>query len=350
MDVVDDGEVNELFCTKCNNKFSSKQAYQRHINRKNPCNKKIQCEKCGKTFNRKPDLERHINDRKTPCEPIINNVPPTVSSEEIERKCQFCSRIYASRESLNKHLKRCPVANNKKIFINGTYARGRTVLKEMIKEEIRKEVAEEMEEKMNSELRDLKETLNRQNALLEQLASRPAGNTTNIVVNQANIQINNFFSIAELDQCKSIAQIPHLSPLSITQTLKSKQWEVIPKITELVHGSNAETASKYNNIYLDSEDSDDVMVFGSKARNGKQQWTTAKIHEVFKILLDRGIKLLYAADDDLSAQGKLLTDEEGAKFEMLLNRQKTGEILDEDIEEIRPILLKMKAICAIKKN
>ncbi len=59
-------------CNKCNKKFFHKNDYQRHINRKTPCDltriytvessKKLKCSGCGKTFARQVNLTRHLHE------------------------------------------------------------------------------------------------------------------------------------------------------------------------------------------------------------------------------------------------------------------------------------------------
>lgn len=48
-------------CDMCNKTFKSIYHYNRHINRTNPCIKKIPCKICGKTFPNNSRLKRHLN-------------------------------------------------------------------------------------------------------------------------------------------------------------------------------------------------------------------------------------------------------------------------------------------------
>lgn len=56
-------------CIKCKKEFKSKQELKRHLNRKIPCDRKLQCKRCKKEFKTKQHLNQHIN-RKTNCEII----------------------------------------------------------------------------------------------------------------------------------------------------------------------------------------------------------------------------------------------------------------------------------------
>ena len=55
-----------LICNKCKKQFKSKRNYERHLNKKIKCYKKLQCLKCFKPFKQKIDYERHLN-RKNDC-------------------------------------------------------------------------------------------------------------------------------------------------------------------------------------------------------------------------------------------------------------------------------------------
>jgi len=53
-------------CEKCNKEFKIKQSYQRHINKKIPCNRVIKCDNCNKVFKLMSHLTQHLN-RKNKC-------------------------------------------------------------------------------------------------------------------------------------------------------------------------------------------------------------------------------------------------------------------------------------------
>jgi len=53
-------------CDKCNKEFKIKQSYQRHLNKKIPCDRIIKCNNCNKTFKLISHLTQH-NKRKNKC-------------------------------------------------------------------------------------------------------------------------------------------------------------------------------------------------------------------------------------------------------------------------------------------
>ena len=48
-------------CSKCNKVFKRNIDLNRHINRKIPCDRKLECNRCFKNFNQKCDLLSHMN-------------------------------------------------------------------------------------------------------------------------------------------------------------------------------------------------------------------------------------------------------------------------------------------------
>ena len=53
-------------CNKCENTFNNKYNFNKHINRKHPCNIILKCHTCDKLFDVYKDLNNHLN-RKYPC-------------------------------------------------------------------------------------------------------------------------------------------------------------------------------------------------------------------------------------------------------------------------------------------
>jgi hypothetical protein len=75
-------------CSKCNKVFKRNIDLNRHINRKIPCDRKLECNRCFKIFNQKCDLLNHIN-KKNKCynrrsEAEIQDSIKTKSLAEIE--------------------------------------------------------------------------------------------------------------------------------------------------------------------------------------------------------------------------------------------------------------------------
>lgn len=301
-----------LACDKCSRKFKTKQALKRHTDRKIPCDRKLQCEKCGKTFQTQRDLDRHIEDRKTPCEPIVGGEAPTVSIGE--NKCIFCGRDFTTPKRLENHIQKCRIANNKKVFAAGSLQPGLEVLLDTVKRQ--------------------QEQIDKLTKVLENMGAPTQINNT--VNNTFNIQlVMNFYEDPDYKHLR----LQDLKEL--TKLLNDEMHKIIPAITEKVHGDRQ--ATKNHNICLPSLEKDSVLIVDG--HSGKKEWKEITLREAFQVLLKRGVDLMYKADDDLTTKGlPALTDEEGEKFEMLINKQRSNSVYDEDIEEIKPILYRMKVL------
>lgn len=78
-------------CNKCNKTFNKKLNYERHINKKVPCDQleSFTCENCGKDFNKIFNYERHKK-RKTPC--------TRINSEENNQRMQSSIQLEIEKE------------------------------------------------------------------------------------------------------------------------------------------------------------------------------------------------------------------------------------------------------------
>lgn len=56
-------------CIKCNKEFKTKQNLKNHLNKKIPCDRKLECNRCKKIFDTNQHLKQHLN-RKTSCQVI----------------------------------------------------------------------------------------------------------------------------------------------------------------------------------------------------------------------------------------------------------------------------------------
>jgi hypothetical protein len=324
-------------CEKCGKEFSEKRYLTQHRNKKIPCDRKFQCTKCGKTFDKQQGLDRHTEDRKTPCDPIVGGEAPTVSSGE--NKCVFCGRAFTTKKRLENHIQKCKIANNKKVYDGGEYKPGMEVLSNKVKNGEDPVVMMRQSEitaltsgykAMQKEIEELKEKVN-----------HPQVVNNNITYNDNRVQtivINGFADKPDLSHLEST--FPQLLKL-----LDLPQSEIVPRVTELIHG-HAE-APKNHNIYLPTLQSKDVLLLENT--NDKQQWTKKELRKVYPALLERCIDTIIKVDDILTEEGTpAMTDAEIDKFEMLRNKKASRSVDDEDLEELRPILYKMKSL--VDKN
>jgi hypothetical protein len=300
------------------------------MNRKTACDEKIQCSKCGKTFTQDWELERHMN-RKTPCEPIVGGVPPVV--KQGENKCKFCGRVSASADALRKHLQKCRIAANKKVYTPEGPKAGRDALFDLTPNDVTTAVASRddiliaMMQNMQQDFKQMKNEISE----LKQNQNKPNVVVNNTINGNVNIQINVFTAKPYMEG------IDFQRALSL---LKKPDHEIISEITEMIHGD--QNLPQNHNIYMLSPKENQVMIFSGDEK--KKEWTKTDLRKAYSILMKHGVDLLYKADDELSAMNKLLSDEDGDRFEMLINKQRSNSIYDEDIEAIKPVLVKLKMI------
>lgn len=82
----------QFVCEICNKVLKSKQALQFHLNKKIPCNNKLECERCGYVAQTKQNLNTHIN-RKNKCKLIdkdneIKQLKLQIQNLELKSKLQ----------------------------------------------------------------------------------------------------------------------------------------------------------------------------------------------------------------------------------------------------------------------
>jgi hypothetical protein len=99
-------------CNKCDSTFSSFQMLEKHSIRKYPCDRTLECKICKKTFATSGSLKRHVG-RKTPCEPIQGHL----LEKTPENTCHFCTKKFASRQSLVRHFNTCEIKNGGMVLL-----------------------------------------------------------------------------------------------------------------------------------------------------------------------------------------------------------------------------------------
>lgn len=83
--------MGDTTCPKCNKVLCNRQSYDRHMNRKIPCDYKYKCHQCLKEFKNNRDLNLHIG-RQTSCSKYI---------------CNYCERGFSIELEYYKHLVDC---------------------------------------------------------------------------------------------------------------------------------------------------------------------------------------------------------------------------------------------------
>jgi len=99
--------INKHTCSKCNKVFNAEKLLIKHLNKKIPCDRKIECYKCLKIFSDMGNLNRHLR-RKTPCDPILGNTQEPIKNS---RTCHFCYREFTLKHNLHRHFRTCKIRN-----------------------------------------------------------------------------------------------------------------------------------------------------------------------------------------------------------------------------------------------
>lgn len=80
-------------CHKCGRELSSRGALTKHLDRKTPCDKKLQCPLCDKEFDNYGNFKKHIN-QKIPC-------------NQVGKPCPYCDSMPTTAFNYNRHVIKC---------------------------------------------------------------------------------------------------------------------------------------------------------------------------------------------------------------------------------------------------
>ena len=61
-------------CKTCNKSFNTKASLKRHLNKKNPCDKRCICDLCGRICPNFSRLKKHKNENKNNCKNTSNYI------------------------------------------------------------------------------------------------------------------------------------------------------------------------------------------------------------------------------------------------------------------------------------
>ena len=252
-------------CKRCGYETSRKLNFKRHINRKNPCEEKIQ----QPVFEESEEESDHDEYRQKPpnsakIEKITaknRQIPPN-SAKKFE--CEYCEKQFTRNDSLNKHLKnRCKIKKE--------YEESELRLKE--KElEFEKDLRIDMEKKYEEQLKIQREQTEK---IVDKLLSRVGDvhNTVN-VSNTNNIILNDFGK----------ESIEHL-------TSKVLEWcsfipsQRIPQITDFIH-FHEKAPPENKNLRIENKNKPIISVI----ENG--DWVYKEKDDVIDVLMDRNIDLM----------------------------------------------------------
>ena len=112
--------INKVECNHCNQYFTTKSDLKKHIKRIHVSEKAVNCGCCDKSFTTNHELEIHVkimhmdNDYKAKCNIcskliLRNYLKQHIDSVHSDLKrvdCTYCNKLFATKSSMNKHVKR----------------------------------------------------------------------------------------------------------------------------------------------------------------------------------------------------------------------------------------------------
>jgi len=217
-------------CNKCNKEFTQKSNYDVHVNRKKPCieilddiiseTRNLQSSAKitpNNAKNSKLNAKITPNNAKTNLSDTINNyhLINDLNNNFNEIVCQYCSKIFARKDNLTKHLKsRCKIKNKHDTIIEQLLEDNKT---------LKENVSKLTEIIINS---DKTKTKKINKYLTNNTSNTINTNNGQIIQNQQNINIK-MVSFGEED-------INKLTEREVLSILKSKKDAFI-NLVKLVH-------------------------------------------------------------------------------------------------------------------
>lgn len=249
------------------------------------------------------NLLKEINDNNCfAYEPEFRN--------KIINKCEYCDKIFMSKQDKFTHTKKCEM-NNKKG-------------KQAIEEEILKQLINEMNQikKENHELKNEIGQLKNTNGMIN------SNNTTNNNNNQQNIVTNTFNIVAfgkeKLDEIVSD---------EMCKKILFRGFEAVPQLIEYVHFN--EKKPEYHNCYIPNMRAKYAIVYDGN------NWKLKDAIDVIEELRDSKKSYLETKFDSFYES---LDSETKKKFERFLSEAETDTVINRYKESLRLLLYNKKDI------
>ena len=295
-------------CIKCCKKFNRKSNYQRHLNRKFPCQK-------WQSNNIKND-EKWIKNGAPKCTKNGAPAPKMVQNVQVKKKsvtcnliCKFCKKTFSRNFTLNRHLKICKIkivkikriedkSIEELIEINKKLLEGQESLRNELKDEIKK---------------DKKELLLNMKSL----------------ENNSGKIINNITVIAYNKQ----PDISHLTEIDYLKIMNKGMYS-IPSLIKAIHFNPKKPEN--TNIYIPNIRNKYVMAW-----NGLE-WSMINREEILDDLYESNSNILIDKMDEFIDIGDELDPKIMKKFKRFINKKENDEIKDVIKEKIKLLLYNNK--------
>jgi hypothetical protein len=313
------------------------------------------CDQCSKIYNNKYDFNRHLN-RKNPCELKLSSLDeePQITSENkitssvseveassTELSCDFCKKTYTRKDNLNRHLlngckmktkletNKLPAFDNNKeeIFIN--LMRDMEIMK--LKVEENEKFKKEIQEK-DIEIAALKANQQGQQIIDKQQIN----NVDKQQIIDKQIVNNNVKLIAFGKEDMS-----YLTD-NICKQILSKGFQSVPKLIEHLHFNKEKP--EYHNVYIPNLRNDFAMVFDG------DDWALRDRDDVVTQLKDEKAEFISGKFHELLEAGELneATIKKLKRFLKEKDEDPADSILKNDIKMI--LYNKRNMVMATKKS
>jgi uncharacterized C2H2 Zn-finger protein len=298
-------------CIKCNKQFNLKTDYERHLNKKFPCddqkyvktinNDMFRCINCGNKYKYKSDYIRHIN-KKISCDTIKNDISLTdddISLIKTNYQCINCDKYYSTKYSLERHVNH---------FCKGVVLNDPNKLKEIILE-LKNEL---IEEKNKNKVSNMQSTGN----VEINGNNNTATNTTNSNNITNNILINAYGK----------EDISHITDNDY-KTLFTKCNSLIPMLIEMIHYNKDKPEN--TNVYISNIKSPHAYVYDGN------KWILRNKSELIDDIYDNKCIIVIDKFDDMK---KILNKNTIELFNKFIEKHDTNNMRKTASDKIELIL------------
>ena len=302
---------------------------------------KYTCNKCNEGFTYKDKYDRHMM-RKTPC-----NKEEKQQKEIKKRTCIYCNKIYARADVLKEHIAKC---KTKHVNENDTKGNIHQML-EIMKEEMKKEMEEKMAHHVLkiSEVKDAKiDELMKRITYLEsnQKSTKTTvkgkkstvvnGNVNNTNTNNTtnNIQQNIHNEIKIVAYGKE--DLSYITDENYA-LLINKGFKSVPNFIEYIHFNK--NKPEHQNIYISNMRDTHLLIFDG------ENWQLKERDDVLQEMIENKTDILNDKFDELL---KILDESTIKKFSNFLNEKDEDRIIEQIKKDLKLILYNRKQISDIK--
>ena len=270
-------------CEKCNKEFNRKSSYNNHLNKKNPCDKKVN------------DVTNKLN--------IIQNNPKKskliqndINNDNIKTKCPQCSKIFSTVPNLNKHLKNsCKIKKQNEI-------EKEQIFKKLLEQD---NTINEQKKLINSILQQNKNILmQHENTMKEnkRLAAKiskleKSTKTQNNVINSNNTTNNNTTNIINLVDFgkENLTIVDKAEFIKVLNNRAISGVTITDELVKAIHFNNK--YPQLNNVYISDINRNKFMIVQDN------KWTLTHVDQIPRVI-ENAVKYSYNKNEELSEKYK----------------------------------------------